>query len=167
MFMIILDKNANKHTHTHIHSCYLCSGPLRKYAALRLEVGIAWESRSAYATDFCRTYTSRLCEIHIPFVLDIFETPMGPPDPQSPKPPEQQKKKFQKPKNLRESLVSPKVNVISPEVLSEQEKTHAHSFVLRPELRIQYTYTNVKTILSTIDFELDTHTSRFLQEFVL
>ena len=40
------------------------------------------------------------------------------------------------------------------------------SFVLEPEVRIQYTYTYVK-ILSTIDFELDTRPLRFPQEFTL
>ena len=46
---------------------------------------------------------------------------------------------------------------------SQQEKIHAHSFVLGPELRIQYIYTYVKN-LSTIDFEFDARTLRFSQE---
>ena len=49
---------------------------------------------------------------------------------------------------------------------SQQEKTHAHSFVLGPELRIQYTHTCVNNS-EHHRFELDTHTLRFSQEFIL
>ena len=50
---------------------------------------------------------------------------------------------------------------------SQQEKIHAHSFVLTLELGIQYTYIYIWKILSTIDFQLDARSSRFSQEFTL
>ena len=51
-------------------------------------------------------------------------------------------------------------------VPSQQGKIHAHSFVLRPKLWIQYTYTYVKNS-EHHQFELDTYSSRFSQEFLL
>ena len=45
-------------------------------------------------------------------------------------------------------------------------KKYMRILFLRPELGIQYTYTYVQ-FLSTIDLELDTHTSRFSQGFAL
>ena len=59
---------------------------------------------------------------------------MATPTHRAPKPPEQQKKKFQKPQNLRESLISPNVNVISPKVNAISPKVNAMS----PKVDIKY-----------------------------
>ena len=57
-----------------------------------------------------------------PFALDIFETPTGPPDPRSPKTPQQQKKEI--PKTLKTPII-PKVDARSPKVDARSPKVDA------------------------------------------
>ena len=62
------------------------------------------------------------------FCLDVFENPYAAPRPTDPQNPPSNKKQFQKPKNLRESLISPKVNVISPKVNALSPKVNVKYF---------------------------------------
>ena len=62
---------------------------------------------------------------------DIFENPYGAPWPTEPPNPQQQKKKFQKPRKPR---LSPKANVRSPKVNVRSSKVNARS----PKVNIKY-----------------------------
>ena len=69
-------------------------------------------------------------------VLGSFLKPLRGPRPTEPPttPEHQQRKKFQKPKNLRENRISPQVNIISPKVSVISSKVNA----LSPKVNVKY-----------------------------
>ena len=72
-------------------------------------------------------------EFEMYLFLIFSKTPTGPPDPRSPKTPQQQKKKFQNPRKPRSppkvNVRSPKVNVCSPKVNARSPKVNVKYFL--------------------------------------